>query len=301
MAHQHIKRTTHTSSGHEIASTLADVPEEVTAPLPTSTGAQGFPPASCPPGPKPTPCELQQAHTSLPHSPFHLGLHNHLNIAWVSRLLNGINTSAHTGWIRYTTHNNNTVKHPHITDCEPEKETAAGHTLSPFTHSMRMCAAAIHYKHLGWELCQNRMESGESRHHIEKTSLLLKSGWWGCPDHKGDDQDRPQGWYCVDTCLPFGLCSAPSIFNQLASAHHWVMANNYEDDLLHYLDDYLLTGPRRSTQTMLDVCERLGVPVATKAQQQTFHSRASPLAITQIWLVEFNAINMTDLLSAQKS
>ena len=95
----------------------------------------------------------------------------------------------HTGYptparFSYTTHNNKTVKHPHITDCEPEKEIAARDTLSPFTHSMRMCVA-IHYKHLGTELCQYRMESGERWHHIEKTRLLLKNGWWGCPDHKG--------------------------------------------------------------------------------------------------------------------
>lgn len=68
------------------------------------------------------------------------------------------------------------------------------------------------------------------------------------------------------------------------------MANNYEEDQLHYL----LAGSRCSTQTMLDVCETLGVPVAMKAQWQSSHSRASPLAMTQIWLAEFNSINMTD-------
>ncbi|KAL5509601.1 hypothetical protein EMCRGX_G004995 [Ephydatia muelleri] len=62
--------------------------------------------------------------------------------------------------------------------------------------------------------------------------------------------------------------STPYIFNQLASALHWIMATNYAADLIHYLDDFLLAGPpgqptcSESTETMLRVCERLGIPVA---------------------------------------
>eukprot|EP00731_Ephydatia_muelleri_P034597 Em0067g13a len=58
------------------------------------------------------------------------------------------------------------------------------------------------------------------------------------------------------------------IFNQFASALHWIMATNYAADLIHYLDDFLLAGPpgqptcSESTETMLRVCERLGIPVA---------------------------------------
>eukprot|EP00731_Ephydatia_muelleri_P037702 Em0540g2a len=55
------------------------------------------------------------------------------------------------------------------------------------------------------------------------------------------------------------------IFNQFASVLHWIMATA---DLIHYLDDFLLAGPpgqptcSESTETMLRVCERLGIPVA---------------------------------------
>ena len=46
--------------------------------------------------------------------------------------------------------------------------------------------------------------------------------------------------YYVDTCLLFGLWSAPFLFNQLADAIHWILQNNYEvQHLLHYLDDFL--------------------------------------------------------------
>ena len=52
-----------------------------------------------------------------------------------------------------------------------------------------------------------------------------------------------RGQYYIDTCLPFGLLSAPSIFNNFASALHCVLENNYGANLLHYLDDFLLVGP----------------------------------------------------------
>ena len=79
-----------------------------------------------------------------------------------------------------------------------------------------------------------------------------------------------RGQYYIDTCLPFGLRSAPSIFNNFASALHWVLENNYGAILLHYLDDFLLVGPpdqptcQESMSTMLQVCEAMGIPVATE-------------------------------------
>ena len=53
--------------------------------------------------------------------------------------------------------------------------------------------------------------------------------------------------YYIDTCLPFGLRSAPFLFNRLADAIHWILQNNYEvHHLLHYLDDFLTAGPAYS-------------------------------------------------------
>ncbi|KAL5516552.1 hypothetical protein EMCRGX_G001913 [Ephydatia muelleri] len=48
--------------------------------------------------------------------------------------------------------------------------------------------------------------------------------------------------YYVETCLPFGLRSAPSIFDNFASALHWILEHNYGVTLLHCLDDFLLLG-----------------------------------------------------------
>eukprot|EP00731_Ephydatia_muelleri_P034492 Em0062g15a len=72
-----------------------------------------------------------------------------------------------------------------------------------------------------------------------------------------------------DSCEEGSTTEATSyIFNQFASALHWIMATNYAADLIHYLDDFHLAGPpgqptcSESTETMLRVCERLGIPVA---------------------------------------
>ena len=78
-----------------------------------------------------------------------------------------------------------------------------------------------------------------------------------------------QNQYYIDTCLPFGLRSAPYLFNQFTDALHWILQNNYDiPHLIHYLDDYLLmeqpASPRcgHRLETFLRVCNLLGVPVA---------------------------------------
>ena len=78
-----------------------------------------------------------------------------------------------------------------------------------------------------------------------------------------------QGCYYVDTCLPFGLQSAPYLFNQFATALHWILHTNYAiTHLIHYLDDYLIVSKPNTTScqfhvdTFLRTCHSLGIPVA---------------------------------------
>ena len=80
-----------------------------------------------------------------------------------------------------------------------------------------------------------------------------------------------QGNYYFDTCLPFGLRSAPYLFNQYAEALAWILYNNYNlSNLIHYLDDYFLAGPPGDPtcglhlQRFLQVCLQLGAPIATQ-------------------------------------
>ena len=80
----------------------------------------------------------------------------------------------------------------------------------------------------------------------------------------------------VDSVLPFGLRSAPKIFNAVADALQWVMLSKGVRFIFHYLDDFVTVGAPHSQEfdqgnkTMLATCEQLGFPVAlTKCEGPT--------------------------------
>ena len=50
----------------------------------------------------------------------------------------------------------------------------------------------------------------------------------------------------VDRALPFGLRSAPKIFNSVADFPVWVLHCEGVSPLIHYLDDFLLFSPTQS-------------------------------------------------------
>ena len=89
---------------------------------------------------------------------------------------------------------------------------------------------------------------------------------------------RPEDWnllgicwrqqFFIDTCLPFGLRSAPYLFNQLSIAIHWILHHSYGvQHLLHYLDDFFTAGPATSPvcaqnlQSMFTLCEKINAPI----------------------------------------
>ena len=89
-------------------------------------------------------------------------------------------------------------------------------------------------------------------HKIEKMgkgTLLakvdLKEAYRMVPVHP---QDRPllgmewEGQVYVDTALPFGLHSAPKIFNTLADAVEWIARHRGILEVDHYLDDFIIIG-----------------------------------------------------------
>ena len=82
---------------------------------------------------------------------------------------------------------------------------------------------------------------------------------------------RPKDWnplgiqwqdqFYIDICLPFGLRSAPFLFNQLADAIHWSLQHNHGvRHVLHYLDDFFTAGSpgtkecSDNLQAMLSLC-----------------------------------------------
>ena len=74
----------------------------------------------------------------------------------------------------------------------------------------------------------------------------------------------------VDTALPFGLRSAPKIFNAVADALEWIARSRGVSSMFHYLDDFLVVGAPMSTECaehltiLLATFKELGVPVAAE-------------------------------------
>ena len=101
--------------------------------------------------------------------------------------------------------------------------------------------------------------------------------------------------YYYDLVLPFGLRSAPFIFNQVADAFEWICREEFGiSDLIHLLDDFLTAGPpasdicSRRLEIILAACTYLGIPVAEEKTE------ASTTSLT------FLGIHLdTDLLEAQ--
>ena len=80
---------------------------------------------------------------------------------------------------------------------------------------------------------------------------------------------RWKGKLYIDTALPFGLRSAPKIFNSLADALAWGLSSRGVT-VLHYLDDFLLVGKAEARECgqalalSLSHCATLGVPIASQ-------------------------------------
>ena len=48
-----------------------------------------------------------------------------------------------------------------------------------------------------------------------------------------------EGRYYNETCLPFGLATAPFLFNLFAEGFHWILESWLQWEVLHYLDDFI--------------------------------------------------------------
>ena len=77
----------------------------------------------------------------------------------------------------------------------------------------------------------------------------LKSAFRLIPIHPDDWDLLRIHWnnqYYVNLYLPFGLRSAPFLFNQLSDALEWVLKHNYGlKHVLHILDDFFIAEPTR--------------------------------------------------------
>ena len=101
----------------------------------------------------------------------------------------------------------------------------------------------------------------------------LKSAYRNIPVHPEDRWLLGMMWdgqLFVDVALPFGLRSAPKIFNAVADALAFVIRHNYKGVkwLKHYLDDFIIVEAPESDscgwglKVALGVCEETGFPIA---------------------------------------
>ena len=108
---------------------------------------------------------------------------------------------------------------------------------------------------------------------------------------------RWQGAYYVDTRLPFGLRSAPKIFNAVADALHWIMTHKGIQNMIHYLDDFLMIEPPASKghalSTALTIWESLGAPVAPNKAE-------GPATCLCFLGIELDTVHLTARLPSDK-
>ena len=99
----------------------------------------------------------------------------------------------------------------------------------------------------------------------------IKNAFRLLPVHPADRHMLATKWnnqVYIDTRLPFGLRSAPKLFNILADLLSWILESKGVSPILHYLDDFLTMGPPSSTtcqenlNIINEVCSYLGVPLA---------------------------------------
>ena len=104
----------------------------------------------------------------------------------------------------------------------------------------------------------------------------IKSAYHVVPIHPQDWCLLGMQWdekVFVDTALPFGLRSAPKIFNALADALEWIIQEHGVEHVWHYLDDFITCGLVGSEECLLnlsvltDVCKHLGVPLAEEKME----------------------------------
>ena len=101
--------------------------------------------------------------------------------------------------------------------------------------------------------------------------LDVKSAFRLCPVRPHDQHLLGMHWngkFYFDRVLPFGLRSAPYIFNCLAEILEWIARQRGVTAILHYLDDFFIAGPPTSTtcqhhlDILLALCEELQVPIS---------------------------------------
>ena len=132
--------------------------------------------------------------------------------------------------------------------------------------------------------------------------LDVKSAFRIVPVHPADRHLLGMEWegqLYIDNSLPFGLRSAPKIFNAIADALEWILRQHGVSNIWHYLDDFLLAGTRSSGEcarylhTVIRLCQILGIPLAEE-------KLAGPATVLAILGIEFDTDRLMLRLPKEK-
>ena len=247
-----------------------------------------------------TPIDLVQLELELKHHPDKVWT-SHL----IQRLTNGTEIGYLGPRATRSTHNLTSSRlHPNIIDQHLQRECDLGHMAGPYTlppcPRLQCSGVGLVPKKSGsWRMIMHlSAPPGKSindgipkdlfslrystiddackliaaaGHGAFLAKIDLKTAFRLIPVAKKDWELLGIHWrdaFYVDKQLPFGLRSAPFLFNELATAIHWVLEHNYQiPSLIHYLDDFLLVAQSETTAsqnkaTMLSLCSRLSIPLS---------------------------------------
>ena len=132
--------------------------------------------------------------------------------------------------------------------------------------------------------------------------LDVKSAFRIVPVHPADRHLLGMEWegqLYIDNSLPFGLRSAPKIFNAIADALEWILRQHGVSNIWHYLDDFLVAGTRSSGEcarylhTVIRLCQILGIPLAEE-------KLAGPATVLAILGIEFDTDRLMLRLPKEK-
>ena len=107
-------------------------------------------------------------------------------------------------------------------------------------------------------------------------NIDIKSAFRNVPVHPHDRHLLGLSWNSglyVDTVQPFGLRSAPKIFNAIADALQWITELRGISYLKHFLDDFITAGRPHSNeckgnlQMLINTCDQLDLPMATDKRE----------------------------------
>ena len=119
------------------------------------------------------------------------------------------------------------------------------------------------------------------------------------PDDRWLLEMQWEGKTYIDSSLPFGLRSAPKIFNMLADALEWILSHKGVQWNIHYLNDFLMLGAPGTSQcskalvTTLATCDRLGCPIAP-------HKTVGPVTLIDFLGIQLDSTSMQLRLPKQK-